>query len=339
MRRPWHSTLPVMLSCALWAIAPAPAADVKPSEDVRWIEDAGGTVMRDSAGRITGVNLRASWVTDTDLRQLLELPHLSYLDLSLTRITDQGMQELKNAPGIVELNVSFAEYVTDEGLGAIKSWKKLKRLNVRGTKVSDTTLEHVSSIKTLESIDFGSALVTDVGIERLAALPNLKEVSMGGTEIGDVGLHALRQLPGITHLDLSGRQGTDSNVWAVGMTEAGFSAILTLKELQELRLGCYPLGVGQEQTRFATVTTTNFSPGWLERMKALSNLKTLKIQGCARIGDEAIPLLSALPGLIEVDLTGTAVTDKGAALLQAAKPKARIYYGPWDAQTASFRNN
>ena len=44
------------------------------------------------------------------------------------------MQELKNAPGIVELNLHFAEYVTDEGMAAIKGWKKLKRLNVRGAK-------------------------------------------------------------------------------------------------------------------------------------------------------------------------------------------------------------
>ena len=72
------------------------AADIKSGGDAQWIEDAGGSVIRDAAGRITGVDLRASWVTDTDLRKLLQLPNLSSLDLSLTRITDQGMQELKN---------------------------------------------------------------------------------------------------------------------------------------------------------------------------------------------------------------------------------------------------
>ena len=62
--------------------------------------DPSWTVTRDAAGRITGVDLRGTWVTDTDLRKLAQLPRLSYLDLSLTRITDQGMQELKNAPAI-----------------------------------------------------------------------------------------------------------------------------------------------------------------------------------------------------------------------------------------------
>jgi len=339
MRRHWGSALPAVLYYLLRFGAPAPAADVKTARDVKWVEDTGGAVIRDAAGRITGVDLRGSWVTDTDLRELVRLPHLSYLDLSLTRITDQGMQELKNAPGIVDLNLYYAEYVTDEGLAAIKGWKKLKRLNVRGAKISDTTLEHISGIKTLESVNVGSAMVTDVGIERLASLPNLKELSIGGNELGDAGLHALRQIPGLTYLDLGGRQGTDSNIWSVNMTDAGLDAVLTLKELRDLRLGCSGVGVGTEGIRFATVSSMNVSARWLERMKALPKLEKLKLQGCAKVDDEAIPVLAALPNLREVDLKGTAVTEQGIAALRAAKPKAQIYHGPWEARTASFRNN
>ena len=327
MLRRW---LPALLSCVCFA-ATAP--------DVKWIEDVGGSVIRDSEGRITGVDLRATWVTDTDLRQLLKFPHLSDLDLSLTRITDQGMQELKNLPGIVDLNLYFAEYVTDEGLAAVKAWKKLKRLNARGTKISDTTLEHISGITTLESVNVGSAMVTDVGIERLVSLPNLKELSIGGNELGDAGLHALRQIPSLVYLDLSGTQGTDSNLWSVSMSEVGLDAVLTLKHLRELRLACSAVGVGVEGVRFATVSTMNVSAQWLERMKALPKLEKLKLQGCQRVDDDAITALIALPNLQEVDLKGTSVSEKGVSAFRAARPKARIYYGPWEARTASFRNN
>src|SRR5436305_4028623 len=111
-----------ILSCALWFAASASVAEVIPGGDTQWLVDAGGAVIRDAAGRITGVDLRASWVTDADLRKLMQLPYLRDLDLSLTRITDQGMQELKSLPGIVNLSLYFAEYVTDEGLAAIKDW-------------------------------------------------------------------------------------------------------------------------------------------------------------------------------------------------------------------------
>jgi internalin A len=322
-----------ILACALFLVVSAGAADPT------WVEDVGGIIVRNAEGQITGVNLRGRWVTETDMRELAQLPHLTHLDLSLTRVTDEGMLELKNAPGIEDLNLYYAELVTDEGMSAIKGWRKLKRLNVRGAKISDTTLEHISAIQSLESVNVGFALVTDVGLERLTSLPNLKELSVGGNKMGDMGLQALRQMPGLTFLDLSGKQGTDSNLWSVNMTEEGLEAVLALKQLRELRLGCSAVGVGVEGTRFATVSSMNVSARWLERMKALPKLETLKLQSCGRVADDAIPALSALPLLREVDLKGTAVTEKGVAQLRAVRPKLRIYYGPWEAAVASFRNN
>src|SRR5205814_10146848 len=59
--------------------------------------------------------------------------------LPISRITDRGMQLLKSAPAIVELKLYYAEQVTDEGMSAVKGWKHLKRVNLRGTKVTDTT--------------------------------------------------------------------------------------------------------------------------------------------------------------------------------------------------------
>jgi hypothetical protein len=63
------------------------------------------------------------------------------------------------------------------------------------------------------------------------------------------------------------------------------------------------------------------------------------VQGCRRIDDESIPALSAMPGLREVDLKGTSVTEKGLAALKKAKPGIVVYSGPWVAKSANFRNN
>jgi hypothetical protein len=321
------------------AMSAAAAADGGPT-DAKWIEDAGGTTMRDASGRISAIDFRASWVNDADLRKLAKLDTLTALDLSLTRITDQGMQELRNLPNVVELNLRFAEYVTDEGIAAIKGWKHLKRLVVHGTKVSDTAIEHIAGITTLEVLDIGSAMMTDVGVERLTALVNLKELTMGGNELGDAGLQAFRQMPNLTYLDLSGRQGTDSNVWTISMSKVGLEALLTLKHLKELRFGCTSIGIGIEGTRFATVSAMSVTPQWLEQMKtAFPKMERLKLQGCDRIGDDSITTLAAFPNLQQVDLKGSAVTDKGLAALRAARPKIQIFHGPWDGKSANFRNN
>jgi internalin A len=326
-----------VLGCACsWV---ATAAEVNKLGDAQWIEDAGGAVIRDAAGKITGVDLRSSWVGDTDLRKLLQYPNLTYLNLSLTRVTDQGMQEIKSLKNVEDLDLTWAEYITDEGLAAIKDWRKLKKLSVHGTKISDTTLDHIAGIASIVTLNIGSAMITDVGLERLAVLPNLKELTMGGNELGDAGLQALRQLPGLTYLDLNGRQGTDSNVWAISMSDIGLEAILSLKELRELRFGCTSIGIGIEGAKFATVSAMSVNNRWLEQMKSLTRLEKLKLQGCDRVDDEGVRTLIAMPNLREIDLKGSAVTEKGLAALRAAKPKAIIYHGPWDAKAANFRNN
>ncbi|MGH9852073.1 MAG: leucine-rich repeat domain-containing protein [Blastocatellia bacterium] len=274
-----------------------------------WITEAGGVITRDRAGRITGVDLRASWVTDSDLPQLAALPYLTHLDLSLTRITDHGLQQLKNAPGIVELNLHYAEQITDEGMAAVKGWKRLKRLNLRGTKITDTTLEHLSKVTTLESLDVGFAQITDVGLDRLAPLQNLKELVISGNKLTDTGLQALRQLPSLTSLSLGGSQRTDSGLWTISLTELGLHTITTLKELRELQLDGMPV-----------------TARWLEKLKPLNQLERLSLQGCKRIGDDSAALLTSWPALRAVNLKGTAVTEKGLADLRRAQPAVQILF-------------
>jgi Leucine-rich repeat (LRR) protein len=288
-------------------------ASLLSAADPNWIVAAGGSVTRDGAGRITGVDLRSSWVTDSDMPLLAELPNLERLDLSMTRITDRGMQQLKKAPSIVELNLRYAEQVTDEGMAVVKNWKKIKRLNLRGTKVTDNTLEHVSGLTTLESLDVGYAEVTDVGLDRLAALTNLKELTIGGNKLTDAGLQSLRFLTGLTYLDVSGTQRTDSGLWSISLTDLGIDAIATLKELKELRLN----GM--------TVSARS-----LGKLKTLRKLERLSLQLCRRVGDDAAPVLASMPSLRVLDLKGTAMTEKGLAVLKAAKPEAQVLHGSWE---------
>lgn len=316
------------------------AGTVSAGTEWGWIESLGGSVTTGAHGAVTGVNLRGSWVTDTDLRRLAEYPELATLDLSLTHITDEGMAELKNLRNVIDLNLYYAEYVTDQGVAAIKDWKKLKRLNLHGTKTSDTALEHIAGITSLESLDVGSTMMTDVGLERLTTLTDLKELTMGGNELGDAGLQALRQLPTLTYLDLTGRQGNDKNVWTIVMSNAGLDAVLSLHNLRELRIGCYAMTIGIEEAKFAEVTATTVLPEWLDRMRALlPKLETVRFQGCGKIDDSSIKTLMAMPHLKEADLRGTGVTEKGAAALRAAKPGVKISFGPWEAKAANYRNN
>jgi internalin A len=210
---------------------------------------------------------------------------------------------------VVDLDLRYAEQITDEGISALKGWKRLERLNLRGTKITDTTLEHLAGIPTLESIDIGFAQFTDSGLQNLALLPRLRELSIGGNKLTDVGMQFLRQLPGLTYLDVSGAQRTDSGLWSVSMTETSMESIATLQNLHELRLGGAPV-----------------SSRWLEKLKGLKKLERLSLQDSRRLGDDAAPLLATFASLRWLDLNGTAMTEKGVAQLEAQLPQCKIVH-------------
>src|SRR5258708_26591345 len=266
-----------LLLCAVSACGETPTR-----EDAQWIADLGGTVARNAQGLVTAISLRGTWVTDSDLRRLNRYSALGVLDLSLTHITDGGMQEIRNLRGVTDFSLYFTEYVTDEGVAAIKDWKRLKRLDLHGTKAGDTALEHVAGLTLLESLDVGSTLMTDVGLERLTSLTSLKALNMGGNELGDAGMQALRQMPNLTYLDLSGRQGNDKNVWSIAMSDTGLQAVLTLKKLRELRFACVSTSVGIEGSKLGEVSTPNVTHKRFAHLNSLTHLHLLRLHGAGR---------------------------------------------------------
>ena len=255
------------------------------------------------------VDLRASWVTDSDVPRLAQMRDLRRLDLSLTRISDRGLRAMKNAPAIEELNLYFAEQITDEGASVVKNWKHLKRLNLRGTKITDSTLEFLAGVPTLESLDVGWAQTTDTGFEHLAALTNLRALTMGGNKLTDTALQFLRQMPQLEYLDISGQQRTDSGLWSLSLTETGMQSISSVTDLRELRIG-------------GTAVTTRA----LEPLRALSKLERLDLEGCKKLKDDAAGVLASFKQLRVLDLKDSSLSKQAVDQIRAALPQAEVLY-------------
>jgi internalin A len=250
------------------------------------------------------VDLRACWVSDGDMPKLASQSELKKLDLSMTRVSDQGLLLLKPLVGLEELNLRYAELITDEGMSAVKGWKHLRKIDLRGTKVTDTTVGYLGALTTLESIDLGFAQISDNGIELLTNLPHLKELTLGGNKLTDTGIQALRLMPTLEYLDLSGPQRTDSGLWSVSLTESGVASVATLTQLRELRIG------GSNVTALS-----------LEQLKkGLPKLERLSLQRSKRITDEAWNILRDWKSLKEIDLKDTKVSDAAIQQLKTALP-------------------
>ena len=282
------------------------------ADSADWIERIGGKVERDAANRIVAVNLRGSWINDGEqMARLAALPHLETLDLSHTRITDEGLLRLKAAPKIRNLSLFYAEWITDQGMTAIRDWKHLKRLNVRGTRISDGTLELLGKITELESLDIAHTSVTDNGLEHLITLVQLKELALGRGRLTYKSLGVLRMLPTLTSLDLSGARPAPpdmaGNRATPGIPDEALRAIAELKELRVLKLGHSGIGAAGLRT-----------------LSTLDKVERLGLEGCRRIDDAAAAELASWKSLRYVDLQDTQVTPAGVETLRKAKPGLAI---------------
>ena len=295
--------LPILLAAPFWAT------------DTTWITKLGGKIETDSAGRIVAVNLRGAWINDVEMIDLARLPDLERLDLSHTRISDEGMLNLKPASKISELKLYYSEWITDQGLTAIKEWKHLRHLDLRGTRISDGTLEIVSRMPQLEALDIAHTEVTDVGLDQLITLVNLKELSLGRGRLTNTGLVVLRMLPQLTYLDLSGARPTppdnpQGRGAGAGIPEETLKALAGLKDLRVLYLG------------FSAIT-----PDGLHMLGSLDKVERLGLQGCSRVDDAALAELAKWKGLKYLDLQETPVTEKGLDLFRTARPAVKILSG------------
>jgi hypothetical protein len=292
-----------------WLLAAVAVCGVAAESD--WVEGLGGRIERNAKGAVIGVNLRGSWIADADMDALASLPELERLDLSLTRVTDVGLLKLKNLQNVRELNLFYAELITDEGLAAMKTWPRIERINLRGTKVTDNTLALLAGKASVVELDIGFAEVTDSGLQYLARLPNLKRVAFGGNKMTDVGMQVLRSLPGLTHLDVAGRQRTDSGLWFVAVTDLALDPVATLADLREL-----------------TLWGTQITSRGVAKLTKLAKIEKLDVHGVKRVGDEAVPHLAAMPALKWVDLHETGFTATGIEALRKAKPGLVIAGAP-----------
>lgn len=294
-----------------WPALAAPAAQPE------WIARLGGTVETGKAGEIVAVKLRGTWVNDSELLDLAALPSLERLDLSHTRISDEGLLFLRPAKRIRELNLLYAEQITDLGMNAIKQWGELRSLNVRGTRIGDGTMAAASGLPAIESLDVTGTAITENGLDSLIPLVKLKRLEMGRNRLREDSLVILRLLTGLEWLDLSGprsvnrNQRTDGNAMAPALVDA----IGDLSHLRVLKLG-----------------HLNIDSGGLKALAPkLERLEKLGLELCPRIDEASLTVLASWRSLKQVDLQETAVTPAALHKLQEARPDLRVLTGPFPA--------
>lgn len=91
---------------------------------------------------------------------------LVWLDLSETKITDQGLSKIVKLKHLTRLSLDNTG-ITDEGVKYLKNLPALRYLNLYGTRISDEGLKSLSACKNLKGLYLWKTQVTLKGVAKL----------------------------------------------------------------------------------------------------------------------------------------------------------------------------
>lgn len=319
--------------------------------------DAGGlmtdAVMARLAGldHVTSLSLGGSReLSDEGLRHLARMPQLQHLDLNEYpggKLTDRGLEVLRDLPNLRTFELTWQAGITDAGVAHLRFCERLESVNLMGSPTGDGAIAALRGKPHLHSFSSGR-LVTDAGLSLLQDFPRLKhrfdparhDAGKPGAKLlidgpfSNAGLAYLRGLDGVTDLDL---------FWhAKNITAAGFSHLPHLPNLAVLgadgrlsddaALGHFAAIPRLRRLRIQEAAATDVGFEALSRSQtlegiwgrhcdnlgsrgfiALSRMPSLRSLGvsCKNVEDHALAALPSFPALRE--LTPIAMKDRGFA--------------------------
>ncbi|XP_068604369.1 uncharacterized protein si:ch73-173p19.1 [Brachionichthys hirsutus] len=273
------------------------------------ITDSGLSILS-SLIKLQYLNLAScSKLTDSCLQHVAGLKNLCFLSLDQTKVTDAGMVlYLRSAPACLSQLSLNQTAVTEATLVVLSACvPQLRLLSIKQTKVRDVTA--LAELSGLQTLNLDGTGVTESSLEHLAAHPALSSISLSGIPVAD-GDRALQIVSGLklTQLTLPGRHS---------VTDGGLSFLSRLSLLLELDLTDYNQvtdhGVGQLATmtrlKKLSLSNTQVTDAGLPPLCGLQELQELCLDRTAVSSRGVADLVICLPHLQVLGLASTQVGD------------------------------
>ena len=252
--------------------------------------------------------------------------------------------------------VSFMECkIGTEAIRAMRTFRGMKRLFMRGVDVGDRTLIDLFSenqngttpFPALTILYLDESSVSDIGIQPIPACRNLTSLNVSGTRISNETVALIACLTKLRVLDLSDTGVTNgclthlrpfADLWYLNLAGAKISEIEPVADLpfvstiERLDLSRTSIGndAGPVLSRFANLNylrlaACNIDDDLLKAIRVLPNLEHLEIQGTNVSGD-GLAYLTPMKQLRYLDLTDTKVTPSGIQHLKTQRPNLSIVH-------------
>ncbi len=324
------------------------------------IELLGGKIEWDETlpGRpAVGVSFEGSErFSDRYIYLLKALPNLTRVDMSGSRLTDEGLTQLPHLKKLVELNLydtsttraAMTElrqklpnvWIVDDWMitnlgGGFDRDKKGRILRVSFTgsqKFGDHEMRLLKPLKYLEMLELNGTRITDSGLKELSEHRNLNVLCLKGTNITDVGMKTIGVLKNLQNLFLDDTKITDDGLVELQglenlkqlelsgtrITDEGLKTICELKTILGLNLGA-----------------TRISDAGLKDLGQLPLLSTLNLMN-TKITDHGLKNIKEFNQLGVLNLRGTRITDAGLNEFQEFRKLYMVFLGDTQVTETGF---
>ncbi len=151
------------------------------ADGVAHLEGLGATISQLAAN--LPQHLVVEWIstyhktTDKEIEQILHIaPNVVEVDLSRTKVTDDGLKHIGKLARLTHLNLSRTQ-ITDKGIEHLSGLRSLEYLNLYGTGVSNAVLSTLAKHRKLKFLYTWNTKITSEGLSKLRkALPDAKLV-------------------------------------------------------------------------------------------------------------------------------------------------------------------
>lgn len=260
---------------------------------------------------------RVAETTDpVDSLRKLPVQHVALRDLdkdsALSRLLGLWPKTLRR----VELD---GEWAGHDAMLELADADALEILELRGTRVSNFSLNQIKGAEKLREVVFDSTRFNDKTPLYFKELPVTK-FACDCERLGDGSLRSLRHVEGLRQLELRG----------TSVTGVGLEALEKLDDLETViildrDLGSEGFAALAELDGLRRLETSGpLEDPKLTGLSALVGLRTLSL-GHPEIGNDAMPELAALTKLQTLDLGGTQVSDDGLATLAGLVDLRELY--------------
>jgi serine/threonine protein kinase len=149
---------------------------------------------------LKALNVKFSDFSDADLKYLDPLSNLSYLNVTATNVTGDGLARMKYLNKLTSLHAGSVQNIATllERVGEIP---RLYQLSLHADLLDDDSLKDIARCHNLKVLSIGmNRKITDKGMQYLAHLKHLRYLDISGTTVTLQSLETFRQLPNLRNL-------------------------------------------------------------------------------------------------------------------------------------------